>query len=260
MRGCRERTRGDRGDARPVGSLCQLESTSIPKRNMRCAPFLFSSKGISSTRRGSEREGEWERKKERKVLTEILSDVQQDSRGSSVQLVKQGAETEEEQRSHAETITSQGEAQRRGGEEAVLSVVPLSGVVGSRAVAVKGTAAEILHHLLLTRHRGKSPIRPWRVKRVARRPSVAAVVVLETRGHAAAVRGCSALGSFVAHRRRLASARPLSSALVGMNAPSFRPSSGVKGPSSCSVLWGVRLLDAEGGKTSTSRRRICVGA
>lgn len=51
-------------------------------------------------------------KKEKKVLTQILSDVQQDFRGSSVQLVKKGAETEEEQRSHAETITSQGKSQR----------------------------------------------------------------------------------------------------------------------------------------------------
>lgn len=56
------------------------------------------------------------KKKKKKVLTEILSDVQQDFRGSSVQLVKEGAETEEEQRSHAETITSQGESQRHGRE------------------------------------------------------------------------------------------------------------------------------------------------
>lgn len=49
---------------------------------------------------------------ENQVLTEVLSDVQQDFRGSSVQLVKKRAETEEEQRSHAETITSQGKSQR----------------------------------------------------------------------------------------------------------------------------------------------------
>lgn len=54
-----------------------------------------------------------QQKENEKVLTEILSDVQQDFRWSSVQLVKQGAETEEEQRSHAETITSQGEPQRQ---------------------------------------------------------------------------------------------------------------------------------------------------
>ena len=40
-------------------------------------------------------------------------------------------------------------------------------MVGSLAVAVKGTAAEILHHLLLTERRGKSPIRMWKVKLVA---------------------------------------------------------------------------------------------
>lgn len=101
------------------------------------------------------------------VLTEILSDVQQDSRGSSVQLVKKGAETEEEERSHAETITSEGEPQRHGGEQAVLLVVALSDVVGALVVAVRGTAAVILHHLLLTKRRGKSPIRLWKVELVA---------------------------------------------------------------------------------------------
>lgn len=35
----------------------------------------------------------------------------------------------------------------------------LSDVVGGLVVAVEGTAAEILHHLLLTKQRGKSPIR-----------------------------------------------------------------------------------------------------
>ena len=50
---------------------------------------------------------------DKKVLTQILSDVQQDFRRSSVQLVKEGAEAEEEQRSHAETIASQGEPQRQ---------------------------------------------------------------------------------------------------------------------------------------------------
>lgn len=94
------------------------------------------------------------------VLTEILPDVQQDFRGSSVQLVKKGTETEEEQRSHAETITPQRQSPRQGKEKAVLSVVSLSYLIGS-LVVVKGTAAEILHHLLLTKRRGKSPIRLW---------------------------------------------------------------------------------------------------
>lgn len=49
----------------------------------------------------------------------------------------------------------------------MLSVVSLSFVVGSLAVVVKGTAAEILHHLLLTIRRGKSPIRLRKVKLVA---------------------------------------------------------------------------------------------
>lgn len=47
-----------------------------------------------------------------KVLTEILPDVQQDSWSPAVQLVTKRAEAEEEERSHAETITSQGEAPR----------------------------------------------------------------------------------------------------------------------------------------------------
>lgn len=42
-------------------------------------------------------------------------------------------------------------------------------MVRSLAVVVKGTAAEILHHLLLTKRRGKLPIRPWKVKLVALR-------------------------------------------------------------------------------------------
>lgn len=53
---------------------------------------------------------------EGEVLTEILSDVQQDFRGSSVQLVKERAETEEEERSHAETITTEGQSERYGRE------------------------------------------------------------------------------------------------------------------------------------------------
>lgn len=43
-------------------------------------------------------------------------------------------------------------------------------MVGSLFVAVKGTAAEILHHLLLTKRRGKSSIRMWKVKLVAVTP------------------------------------------------------------------------------------------
>lgn len=48
----------------------------------------------------------------------------------------------------------------------MLSVVSLSDVVGSLVVVavVRGTAAEILHHLLLTKQRGKSPIRLLEVK------------------------------------------------------------------------------------------------
>lgn len=42
-------------------------------------------------------------------------------------------------------------------------------MVWSLVVAVKGTAVEILHHLLLTKRRGKSPIRLWKVKLVALR-------------------------------------------------------------------------------------------
>lgn len=100
------------------------------------------------------------------VLTEVLSEVQQDPRGSSVQLVKERAETEEEECSHAETITSQGKSEWQRGEDAALSVVSLSDVIRDLVVAVKGTAAEILHHLLLTKRRGKSPIRLREVKLV----------------------------------------------------------------------------------------------
>lgn len=50
----------------------------------------------------------------------------------------------------------------------MLSVVSLSDVVGSLVVVVvavvRGTAAEILHHLLLTKQRGKSPIRLLKMK------------------------------------------------------------------------------------------------
>lgn len=99
-----------------------------------------------------------------KVLTEILPDVQQDLRRSSVELIKKRAEAEYEQCTHAETISSQGDTERRRGEEPVaLSAVSLSDVVGSVAVAVKGTAAVILHHLLLTKRLQKSPIRLWEV-------------------------------------------------------------------------------------------------
>lgn len=101
------------------------------------------------------------------VLTEILSDVQQDLRGSSVQLVKERCEAEEEECSHAETITSQGKSQRQRRKNAALSVVSLSDVILDLVVAVKGTAAEILHHLLLTKRRGKSPIRLRKVKLVS---------------------------------------------------------------------------------------------
>lgn len=101
------------------------------------------------------------------VLTEILSDVQQDLRGSSVQLVKERAEAEEKECSHAETITSQGKSQRQRRKNAALSVVSLSDVIRDLVVAVKGTAAEILHHLLLTKRRGKSPIRLRKVKLVS---------------------------------------------------------------------------------------------
>lgn len=100
------------------------------------------------------------------VLTEVLSEVQQDPRGSSVQLVKERAEAEEEECSHAETITSQGKSEWQRGEDAALSVVSLSDVIRDLVVAVKGTAAEILHHLLLTKRRGKSPIRLREVKLV----------------------------------------------------------------------------------------------
>lgn len=101
------------------------------------------------------------------VLTEILSDVQQDLRGSSVQLVKERAEAEEEECSHAETITAQGKSQRQRKKNAALSVVSFSDVIRDLVVAVKGTAAEILHHLLLTKRRGKSPIRLRKVKLVS---------------------------------------------------------------------------------------------
>lgn len=40
-------------------------------------------------------------------------------------------------------------------------------MIGDLVVAVKGTAAEILHHLLLTKRRGKSPIRLRKVKLVS---------------------------------------------------------------------------------------------
>lgn len=102
-----------------------------------------------------------------KVLTEILPDVQQDFWRSSVQLVKQGAEAEEEQGGHAEAVAAQGKAPRQHREEAGLSTVPLPDVVAVSlvvVVAVQGTAAEILHHLLLTKRGGKSPIRLWKVK------------------------------------------------------------------------------------------------
>lgn len=108
-----------------------------------------------------------ENNNKKEVLTEILPDVQQDSWSPPVQLVTKRAEAEEEKRSHTETITSQGEAPRYSAEQAVLSVVSLSDVVGSLVVVVavvRGTAAEILHHLLLTKQRGKSPIRLLEVK------------------------------------------------------------------------------------------------
>lgn len=73
-----------------AGELLSMSTCNVKRTS-------FSSKGMHNETEG-------------KVLTEILSDVQQDSRGSSVQLVKQRAETEEEQSSHAETITSQGES------------------------------------------------------------------------------------------------------------------------------------------------------
>lgn len=95
------------------------------------------------------------------LLTEILSNVQQDSGGSSVELVEEGRQAEDEERRHAESIRSEGQAPRNGGERGrlvVVAVVPEVGELGALAVAVRRTAAVILHHLLLTRRRAKSPI------------------------------------------------------------------------------------------------------
>lgn len=87
-------------------------------------------------------------------------------------------------------------------------------MVGSLVVAVKGTAAEILHHLLLTKRRGKSPIRLWKVKLVALRSFAAdRPVILETRRHPALLHSRSHGVVFCA--QRFASARSLSFALVG---------------------------------------------
>lgn len=159
-----------------------------------------------------------------KVLTEILSDVQQNFRGSSVQLIKQGAEAEEEQRSHAETITPQGESQRYRRECAVLSVVSLSNVVGSLAVAVKWAAAEILHHLLLTKRRGKSAIRLWNKWNVSLPRPFEADAQFSWRRAGTPLSSTAAATGLLLCAQRSARARPLSSALVGwVLLPSFLP-------------------------------------
>lgn len=82
-----------------------------------------------SSRHKSPNTGESERN-----LTEILPDLQQNFRGSSVQLVKQWAETEEQQCGHAETIVAQREAKPESREPESLPAVPIRAV--TRAVIV----------------------------------------------------------------------------------------------------------------------------
>lgn len=110
-------------------------------------------------------------------------------------------------------------------------------------VAVKGTAAEILHHLLLTKRRGKSPIRLRKVKLVF-------LGSLEAEGDAqAASSDSSATELFLAHSRVRCHSILLPCARRA-TALSFRSKSRVMGPSfCCRVLFlGVGLLNVEGGK------------
>lgn len=72
-------------------------------------------------------------------------------------------------------------------------------MVGSLVVAVKGTAAEILHHLLLTKRRGKSPIRLWKVKLVALRSFEADSQLFRRRAGTQLSSTAAATGLFFAH-------------------------------------------------------------
>lgn len=126
---------------------------------------------------------------------------------------------------------------------------------------MKGTAAEILHHLLLTERRGKSPIRLWKVKLVA--------LTVQLCWRRAAKGGTGALCSaaaatgvgFCAHRRRFgaSSARCVCvcAGWVGVLLPSVLTAELRVHPSAQSRFLGVRLLNVERGKTSTSYRIWC---
>lgn len=81
-------------------------------------------------------------------------------------------------------------------------------------VAVKGTAAEILHHLLLTKRRGKLPIRLLEVKLVASISFEAARRLVWRRAGTQLSSTASATGLFFAHSV-FAAARSLSFVLVG---------------------------------------------
>lgn len=96
-------------------------------------------------------------------------------------------------------------------------------------MAVKGTAVEILHPLLLTKRCGKSPIRMRKVKLVALRSFEWDG---QLTGDALAPRSSPLLeprGCFFAYSVSL-----LLAPARWMTAPSFRPPSRVKGPSFCS--------------------------
>lgn len=67
-------------------------------------------------------------------FSEILPDLQQNFRGSSVQLVKERAEAEEQQCGHAESIIAQGEAKPESRQPESSPAVPICAV--TRAVIV----------------------------------------------------------------------------------------------------------------------------
>lgn len=120
-------------------------------------------------------------------------------------------------------------------------------------VAVKGAAAEILHHLLLTKRRGKSPIRLRKVKLV----SLGSLEGGRRRSDAAPLRHGVV---FFAHSR----VRCLSILLAcarRVTALSFRSKSRVKGSASCCrvLFLGVRLLNVEGGKKFQLTRELAFG-
>lgn len=120
---------------------------------------------------------------------------------------------------------------------------------------MKGTAAKILHHLLLTNRRGMSPIRLWEVKLLALRSFEADGQFIWRRAGTQLSSAAVATGLFFAHsvKLQLDPAR-----LRSLDDCSFLPSFQLRVHPSAQPFLGVRLLNVERGKTSTSDRGICL--